>query len=107
MGLPKTLFDSAAENLLQNALAKRAAGPAVRIRVSILSGKGPELRVHDSGPAVPPEIAGQLLRAPVPSSSGLGIGLYQAARLAEKNGYALALTENRDGAVCFTLRRVG
>jgi hypothetical protein len=58
--------------------------------------------VHDSGHAVPAELASQLLRAPVRSTGGLGIGLYQAARHAENSGYALTLTENRDGAVCFT-----
>ena len=103
MQVPKALFDGVADNLLQNAIAKRAAAAEIRIRVSILCGKGPELRVHDSGRAVPPEMAGQLLRAPVRSTGGLGIGLYQAARHAEKNGYALALTENRDGSVCFAL----
>jgi len=83
-------------------------GPAdVRIRVSILCGKSTELRVHDSGRAVPPEIASQLLRSPVRSTGGLGIGLYQAARHAEKSGYVLALTENRDGSVCFALQRAG
>jgi hypothetical protein len=54
---------------------------------------------------VPPEVAKQLLRAPVRSTAGLGIGLYQAARHAEANGYALTLAENRDGAVCFALSR--
>jgi signal transduction histidine kinase len=101
--VPKALFDSVADNLVQNALAKRAAGGGVRIRVSVLQGKGPELRVHDSGSAVPADIAANLLRAPVPSANGLGIGLYQAARHAEKNGYALTLAENRDGEVCFRL----
>ncbi len=43
--------------------------------------------------------------SPVPSSTGLGIGLYQAARHAERGGYALTLAENRDGEVCFVLRR--
>jgi signal transduction histidine kinase len=104
--VPKALFDSVADNLLQNAIAKRAAGNNVRIRVSIDCAKGPELRVQDSGLAVPAEMAGSLLRAPVLSSTGLGIGLYQAARLAEKSGYALTLTENRDGSVCFSLAPV-
>jgi signal transduction histidine kinase len=44
-----------------------------------------------------------LLRAPVSSRNGLGIGLYQAARLAESSGYRLELESNRDGAVCFVL----
>ncbi|HEY6966971.1 MAG TPA: ATP-binding protein [Burkholderiales bacterium] len=103
--VPKLLFDSVADNLLQNAIAKRAAGGALRIRVSVDSARGPELRVQDSGSAVPVDVAANLLRAPVQSSTGLGIGLYQAARLAERSGYVLALAENRDGAVCFSLSR--
>ena len=49
------------------------------------------------------ELAPQILRTPVGSASGLGIGLYQAAQLARAGGYALALESNRDGEVCFTL----
>jgi signal transduction histidine kinase len=52
---------------------------------------------------VPPEIAAGLLRAPVASRGGLGIGLYQAARLAESSGYRLELEANRQGQVCFVL----
>jgi signal transduction histidine kinase len=44
-----------------------------------------------------------VLRAPVSSRGGLGIGLYQAARQAEAGGYRLALESNRDGEVCFAL----
>jgi hypothetical protein len=40
----------------------------------------------------------------VRSATGLGIGLFQAARLAEANGYVLGLAENRDGEVCFELK---
>ncbi|MCC6472197.1 MAG: sensor histidine kinase, partial [Burkholderiales bacterium] len=86
--VPKALFDSVAENLLQNALAKRVLDAGLEIRVSLQGGDGAVLRVHDNGRAVPAAIAGQLLRAPVRSVSGLGIGLYHAARLAEKSGYA-------------------
>jgi signal transduction histidine kinase len=103
--VPKALFDTVADNLLQNAIAKRLLGGNVRISVSASCAPDPELRVQDSGTAVPADIAGNLLSAPVRSSTGLGIGLYQAARLAEKNGYALTLAENRDGAVCFRLSR--
>jgi signal transduction histidine kinase len=101
--VPKALFDSVADNLLQNAIAKRAGGTDIRIRMTIKCGKAPELRVCDSGRAMPPELAASLLRAPVRSSAGLGIGLYQAARQAEMNGYSLSLAENRDGSVCFAL----
>ena len=101
--VPKSLLDGVAENLLQNALAKRAADRPVRIQVSIRGGAAPELRVCDSGAAIAPEVASALFRAPVRSSSGLGIGLYQAAQRATASGYVLALAENRDGEVCFTL----
>ena len=105
--VPRALFDSVADNLLQNALAKRAAGEDLRIRVEVDGGESPELRVRDSGRAVPEEVAQSLLNGPVRSSTGLGIGLYQAARHAEASGYALSLQENRDGAVCFALAKVG
>jgi len=107
MRVPKALFDSVADNLLQNAIAKRVSGSEVRIRASLECREGPELRVHDSGHAVPGEVSGSLLLAPVPSRVGLGIGLYQAARHAEKSGYALKLEENRDGAVRFALAPAG
>ncbi|HEY5020236.1 MAG TPA: ATP-binding protein [Steroidobacteraceae bacterium] len=106
MQVPKALFDSVADNLLQNAIAKRAGGTDIRIRMTIKCGEAHELRVCDSGRAVPPEVAASLLHAPVRSSAGLGIGLYQAARQAEVNGYSLSLAENRDGSVCFALTSV-
>ena len=92
-----------ADNLIRNALAKRADDAALRVRVALDCGSENRLRVCDSGAAVPPEIAASLLRAPVNSRSGLGIGLYQAARLAEAGGYRLELETNRDGQVCFVL----
>jgi signal transduction histidine kinase len=101
--VPRGLFGSVADNLLQNALAKRAADATVGVRVTLDCRDGVQLQVCDTGHAVPPELAASLLRAPVRSASGLGIGLYQAARQAEASGYALELSENRDGQVCFAL----
>jgi signal transduction histidine kinase len=98
--LPRALFDSVADNLIRNALAKRRDEPQIRVRVSI-DEQG--LRVCDSGSAVAPQIASGLLRGPVASTSGLGIGLYQAARQAEASGYRLVLEKNEDGEVCFAL----
>ena len=101
--LPRSLFDSVADNLMRNALAKRADDPNLRIRVSLECGQRLTLRVCDSGSAVPSDVVAGLLRGPVSSSHGLGIGLYQAARQAEAAGYRLELEGNRDGAVCFAL----
>ena len=57
--LPRSLFDSVADNLIRNALAKRAAEPGTVVRVSL---DGASLRVCDSGSAVPESIAEGLLR---------------------------------------------
>ena len=94
--LPRPLFDRVADNLIRNALAKRA-----RVKVSL---EHQTLRVCDDGHAVPPEVAESLMRTPVASAGGLGIGLYQAARQAEAAGYRLWLEKNVDGEVCFTLQ---
>jgi signal transduction histidine kinase len=102
--VPRSLFDSVADNLMRNALGKRAAEPGIRVRASLeQSGAELVLRVCDTGSAVSGELAAGLLRAPVASSGGLGIGLYQAARQAEALGYRLALLANEDGEVCFVL----
>ena len=102
--IPRALFDSVADNLLANALAKRAAQPGVRVRVALPADGVAGLEVCDTGGAVPQDLAASLLRAPVQSESGLGIGLYQAARQAAASGYVLRLESNRDGEVCFALR---
>jgi sensor histidine kinase regulating citrate/malate metabolism len=73
--------------------------------VALECGERVEFSVCDAGPAVPEEIAAQLLRGPVSSRGGLGIGLHQAAKQAEAAGYRLRLETNRDGAVCFVLDR--
>jgi len=73
------------------------------VHVSLSNGEGVVLRVRDSGSAVPPQTADALMRAPVASRAGLGIGLYQAARQAQAQGYRLALEKNEDGDVRFAL----
>ena len=60
--------------------------------------------VSNDGPCIPEVIARDLFQRPVSSASGLGIGLYQAARQAQRADCVLVLKENRDGGVCFELR---
>ncbi len=103
--IPAALFNSAAENLLENALAKKQGAPDLRIDVAFDAKAGPCLKVCDDGEALPAEVAENLFRAPVPSCTGLGIGLYQAARHAEFYGYELRIAANEPGRVCFELRR--
>ena len=102
--LPRTLFDSVTDNLIRNALAKRAVDGSTRVHASLEYREGIALRVQDNGRAVPADMAEGLFRAPVASRSGLGIGLYQAARQAQAAGYSLSLDSNRDGDVCFSLK---
>ncbi|MBX9904405.1 MAG: hypothetical protein K2Y31_08625 [Burkholderiales bacterium] len=104
MRLPTELFDSAAATLIENAFYKVAADAGLQVTVTL--GAGPRLRVCDTGMPVPPAILDQILEAPVASESGLGVGLFQAAKFAEQSGYTLALAENRKGSVCFELARL-
>jgi len=87
-------------HLIRNALAKRRDEPQISVRVSM---DGDGLRVCDTGSPVPAQVLAGLLRAAVASTTGLGIGLYQAARQAEASGYRLVLEKNEPGEVCFAL----
>jgi len=101
--LPKELFDSAAENLLQNALDKRKLDPGLSVTAAFAARDTVVLEVCDSGRPVSPEVLHGLLRGPVPSETGYGIGLYQVARQAEMSGFSLRLAANETGRVCFEL----
>lgn len=103
--LPGALFDSVADNLLRNALTKRVGHAGLRVKISLSPDPSPSLSVCDTGPAVEAPLTRTLMREPVKSASGFGIGLYQAARQAESQGHVLELKSNRDGEVCFVLRR--
>ena len=103
--VPAFLFDSVADNLLQNCLLKKQSENGLRIRVS-LSADARVLCVCDDGSAVRERVAENLFDAPVPSENGLGIGLFYAARHAGGFGHELRLASNEDGKVCFELRRL-
>lgn len=101
--LPADLFESAAENFLQNALEKRKLANNLRISVGLQWKDGFALSVCDDGTPVPDALAAQLFNSPVQSNSGLGVGMYQVARFAREQGYQIALSSNEQGRVCFTL----
>ncbi len=103
--IPVTLFNSAAENMLENALAKQQETPALRISVTLELQDRLSLSVCDDGQAIPADVAESLFNAPIVSRVGLGIGLYQAARHAEFYGYVLRVASNEPGRVCFVLER--
>lgn len=100
--VPVTLFDSIADNLIDNACNKLLREPGMEIRVSINAAPF-SLQVCDSGSAIPETVAWQLMHTVVPSEDGLGVGLFQVARWALQSGYRITLRDNRAGNVCFLL----
>ena len=101
--VPRNLFDSVAENLLENARRKRIGEPDIAIRLTLDTHEPKKLLVCDRGSAIRSDIVAKLFQQPLSSGQGTGIGLYQAFRQAQSAGYALALEFNQDGAVCFSL----
>ena len=102
--LPQDLFDSVVDNLLTNALRKRQSQPDVAVEVRLTLHPLVSLTVTDSGAAAPDHVARNLFLSPVASDSGLGVGLYQAARQAARSGYRLELPDNQAGQVTFMLQ---
>jgi len=97
--VPADLLDSVVENLLENARIKRQSEPDLQIGVELqASEQALRLSVSDDGSPVDPAVARELFRGPVRSRQGLGIGLYQAARQAERLGYRLRLARTAQGA---------
>ncbi len=104
LDIPLELFESAVENLIQNAFDKRALHTNLMITLHLGIEKGlATLAVEDDGAALDPELAGQVGVVPTASENGLGIGLYQVGRMAVESGYQLVLRSNQPGAVCFAL----
>lgn len=101
--LPQDLFDSVADNLLTNALRKRQSEPWISVEARLSLEPNLNLSVADSGNAAPEHVARNLFQSPVNSDSGLGVGLYQAARQAARLGFRLGLTENLPGNVVMSL----
>lgn len=102
--VPREVFDTVMENLLDNARYKQTIDRDVKIEARLSgSSDSVQLEVVDSGEAMPAEKANQLFRGVVDSAQGLGVGLYQAARVAATYDYELVLAENRPGNVRFSL----
>ena len=100
--IPFALFDSIADNLIDNARNKRLREPDIRVHIT-LHAQPLCLSVCDSGSKIPENLALQLLQTVIESEDGLGVGLFQAARWAKQSGYRLLLKANLSGRVCFEL----
>jgi signal transduction histidine kinase len=104
--IPATLFDSFIENALDNARIKAAREPGISISIIFTCDEARcELKVCDTGSAVPDAVVHRLFVDPIERGTGLGIGLFNTMRLARRAGCTLSLASNRDGEVCFLLSR--
>ena len=103
--LPDSLMlTTVVENLLQNVQDKHRICPSLLAVLELREvGEHVEIEVRDNGSMIPFPVAEGLFRQRVISENGLGIGLYQSARLARERGWVLSLVENREGSVCFRL----
>ena len=101
--LPAELFDSVADNLIENALNKASEAQAITVRVIFSAEMRGTLTVCDDGAAISKNVVSQLFESAVTSHTGFGVGLYQSSRLATQSGYRLALVANSAGKVCFVL----
>jgi signal transduction histidine kinase len=104
--IPRNLFDSVSENLLENALRKRNQEPGIAISARLSGLPDVRFSVLDTGSPVPLHIAKYLFGRPVSGNAGMGIGLLQAAKQAQASGYELRLSSNEPGGVCFELMAV-
>lgn len=99
------LVAAALRNLLDNAVRYGAEAS----QVAIVCGTD-AVSVIDQGPGVPPELLSRLgdrfFRAAGQHTSGSGLGLSIAARVARLHGLGLTLANRPDGGFCATLRRV-
>ncbi|HEX2035306.1 MAG TPA: HAMP domain-containing sensor histidine kinase [Chloroflexota bacterium] len=96
------------ENLLANAVKHSPAGAAVRVRVGTEERPGgtwATVTVSDQGPGIPAELVPRLFErfALGPGSTGLGLGLYLARRLAEAHGGTLTVDSTLGAGTHFTL----
>jgi signal transduction histidine kinase len=111
--IPAALFDTVLENCLENARKKREREPGIEITVALHGGQDVSLSITDTGSAIPQHIVDQLFRGPISHSrdgvkddafaDGMGIGLYQAARQAERLGWPLYLRVNEASRVTIAL----
>ena len=104
--VPAELLDSVMENMFENLREKSRLDANLRIKVELqCNSEEFHLSISDNGKKIADDLVKNLLKEPVKSNSGLGVGLYQVARLAELSGYTFTLDENSDGNVCFVLSK--
>ncbi len=105
--IPVETFNTVAENLLENARNKKGRETSIHIKAELLNRNNKIVfRVCDTGSHFPEDKRVLLFQQALPSEDGYGIGLYQSYQLARQTGYNIELTDNSDGKVCFSLKKI-
>ena len=107
VSVPIGLFDSVAENCIENARMKRLREPGITIVVTLRTTPKLALSICDSGSPIPEDRLTSLFQRPVEDADGMGIGLYQAFKQAEAAGFEFAIDSNHKGKVGFRLCKPG
>jgi len=104
VAVPASLFDAFLDNCLDNARGGDSTAARIKVALSVGGGRA-ELAFENDGDPVPAAVERSLFREPISTAGrpGLGIGLYQVARLAAQSGYAIELAHNEPGRVVFRL----
>jgi signal transduction histidine kinase len=115
--IPAALFDTVLENCLENARKKREREPGIEITVKLKGGEDVSMSIADTGSAIPQHVVDQLFLGPIARprdglkddvfADGMGIGLYQAAKQAERLGWGVRLFANEARSVEFALTARG
>jgi signal transduction histidine kinase len=100
------------ENLVTNAIKHSPAGEPVMVELAIenrIDGKWANVTVADRGPGVPVDQLPTLFTrfAAGAGSTGLGLGLYLAARIAAAHGGSLDVNSTPGAGARFTLALPG
>jgi signal transduction histidine kinase len=92
-------------NLFINALDAMPKGGRLEVRLEDDPALGVRLQVADTGPGIPPAMAGRLF-TPFASSkpTGTGLGLSISRRIIEEHDGAISAANEPQGGACFTIR---
>jgi two-component system sensor histidine kinase RegB len=97
---PDPALAQAIHNLVDNAAAVSPLAVTVLVRLGEEQGSEKpllQLDIVDQGPGLPPELHDDLGDWPVPSSDGMGIGLFLSRGSIERQGGRLLLRNRQDG----------
>ena len=94
---------------MSNGVQHSPEGVPVSVRIwteSLEGNRWVRLEVRDEGPGIPTDILPHIFERYVSSrrSTGLGLGLYLARRIAEAHGGELTVASEPGKGACFTLR---